>query len=1091
MFLRQFLRFGLFVLSIATVVALAGFAFAPDDPDRAEGPAETTPQTLQPDPALRGGTIRVGLPGPLGARGMLRGTAADPQGFLRDVFVLIAESEGLQVKFVPLDAVGGLDHRKELLEGRIDVLAGATIGETNFRDFRLSAPVVVTPGIAVTRKGTHPPKTADDLRALRVVVPAGGAGRGFAAEQNINVVPKSLYVEGYEDVRQNKADAMLTTMLAANWEIDRSNFKDLQVSVLEPAGFRRAYSYAVREDDLALMTAIESALLALQHDGRFQQVYQREVSRFQPVGWPASVPVSSVLHAAATAAAILFCAGALWQWRTRKRLVAMGGVLAESEARYRGIFEQSHDAIAVIDADTHRVIKVNRAAEQLYGFAEGGMVGVHVDDVVTEPETARSRLEQTMREGTGQFRRVRHRHRAGGVVITDIHSTLGTIDGKQVILAFIRDVTATVSQEDLIRSVIESSPHVAIQAFDRTGRIHFWNVASEELYGWAAEEAIGKSFRDLIHDDEAQQGLVELLGVLERERRSSGLRQYQVRNRSGEPRWVLSEIVPTLDVRGEPSFVCVDIDITAMKLAERRLQDAQARLAAALDAAGMGTWAIDVLNELIIVDQSMAKLLELPIPPGVPVPTAQAGVNVDPQDRPALSAAYVAAIERGQEFRAEYRIILPDGSRRWIAARGKLIRDDEGAVVRIGGASVDITDAKLAAADAERLRDELERAKRLEGLGLLAGGLAHDFNNLLVGIRGNTELAMQSLGADDPGRRAMELVVQATDRTAELTAQLLAAAGRSRLRPEPLDLNAVASESVELLRPRLGSNVSVRFEFASPPPLTTADGAQTRQALSNLLTNAADALAGRTRPGVVTVRTGVVSLTAQQMESSSFKERAAPGDFVFVQVADDGCGMDERMLERIFDPFYTTKSTGRGLGLSLVMMTVRRHSGAISIESKVGEGTVCTLFLPLIEPAPAAVAAPCAVAPRRGTALIIDDEPLVRTVIASMLKANGWTVTERDSGETGEAALRSQEADIVFLDLTMPGRSGVETAAAIRTFRPAQPIVFVSGYNLEMADSSGALAGEVFVQKPFDSATLLSAAGEAMLRAASAGQRSL
>lgn len=1014
---------------------------------------------------------------------MLTGTADDPRGFLRELMVLIAQTEGLKVEFVPIDTRGDADQREALARGGIDVLAGATVGEGNLRDFRLSAPVIVTPGVAVTRAGTYPPKTVEDLRKLRVAVPAGGAGRQFAVEQDIQASPKHFFGEGFQNVVSGDADAMLTTMLAANWEIEHSGLKGLQLSVLEPAGFRRAYAYATRPDDAALMVAIESGLITLQHDGRFNELYEREVARYQPTEWPRSVSLSSVLHYATVVGLALLVAGAVWQWRNHRRVANLGRAAAESEERYRGIFNQSHDAIAVIDAETGCIIEANRAAEHMYGYGPGEMIGVHYSQLVVDSEKAAQRFEQTMANGLASFDRVRHRQRAGGAVIAEVRSTVGTIGGKKALVALVRDVTAAASYEELIRSVIESSPRVAIQGFDRSGRIHFWNAASQRLYGWTPQEAIGREVGELIADAGAQRELVALLATLEKEHRPSGLMEVRLHSKSGEPRWVLSEIVPAPDLRGELQFVCVDIDVSAMKLAERRLQDAQGRLSAALEAAGMGTWSIDVPGRTISVDPPMARLLGLGA--GLPesIPLSDAGVNLDPRDVDAVGAAFQSAVVGENDFKVEYRVVLPGTGTRWLSSRGRLIRDPSGAVIRISGAAVDLTDAKQAAADAERLRDELERARRLESLGLLAGGLAHDFNNLLVGIRGNTELALRAAGDESPARRALELVVQATDRTAELTGQLLAAAGRSRLDPEPIDLNAFAVESVELYRARLGQGVQVVFDLADPPARTLADGGQTRQAMSNLLTNAADAMAGREK-GLITIRTGAQRLSRADLNDPAFKVRGVPGDYVFIEVADNGCGMDDRVLARMFDPFYSTKATGRGLGLSLVMMTVRRHEGVISVESTPGRGTVCRVYLPRVavgaarpqseEPSPP---------PAAGTALVIDDEPMVRSVITGMLGHEQWLVVEADSGEAGLRALSGRAFDLIFLDLTMPGMSGIETAAALRAVRPAVPIVFVSGYSREMADAGGALAGEVFVQKPFDSARLMAAAAEAIDRA--------
>lgn len=1065
---------------------------------------KSPPDIRTPVPSLQGRTIRVGLPSPIGARGMLRGTREDPQGYLKTLFELVAQTEGLTVEFVPLDKESGKIHNDELEQGRIDVLAGMTVGETNLRKFRLSAPVVVTPGVAVTREGTPPPRTVADLRALRIAVPAGGAGRTFAAEQNLTVVPHPQFRGGFDAVVAGNADVFLTTRLAAAYQIDKEGegYKGLRLTELEPVGFRRAYAYAVRVDDGDLMLAIESGLLALHQDGRLKETYESEVSRFQPLTGPRNVELSSVLHVAAVIGAGVLLLVLAWQWRMRRTQQVLARGLSESEQRYRGIFAQSQDAILIVDPAKRTVIEANPAAERIYGYGPGEMTGVFAGDLLADPGALSDRVEKVVHDGSTKFSRSQHRRRDGRRVLIDVHASIGTIDGRKVIVALNRDVTAATSYEEWIRSVIETSPHVSIQAFDRNGCVHFWNEASTRLYGWTAQEAIGRKVGELLGGPQDQAALVEMLARLESERRPSGLMEFQLHNKSGEPRWVLSEIVPAPNLQGELQFVCVDIDVSAMKSAERRLQDAQAKLASALEAAGMGTWSIDVRTQLIDPDPSLLRLLGGDPAKAVPVPFERITASVHPEDRDGVIEALRATMRGEAPYVMENRVVLSDGTTRWLSSRAKVVRDAGGAPVAISGASIDITEAKLAAADADRLRDELERARRLESLGLLAGGLAHDFNNLLVGIRGNTELAVRSLAPDSPAHRALDLVVQATDRTADLTNQLLAAAGRSRLAPERINLNAITVESVALLRPRLGHGVTVNFDLAEPAVCTRADGAQTRQALSNLLTNAADAL--RPKGGTITVRTGARHVSRQEFESDAYKVRSAPGDYAFIEVCDNGCGMDEGVLARVFDPFYTTKDTGRGLGLSLVMMTVRRHDGAIRIQTRLGEGTACMLLLPLVVTDTQAEQPPAPTAPRRaGRALVIDDEPMVRQVIAGMLKQDGWTTTEVASGEAGVRCAAGEPFDIVFLDLTMPGMSGIETAAVLRATMPRLPIVFVSGYSRELVGgggggngtsgggggAGGALAGEVFVQKPFDSSTLYAAAAEALDRAAGPLQR--
>jgi two-component system, cell cycle sensor histidine kinase and response regulator CckA len=451
--------------------------------------------------------------------------------------------------------------------------------------------------------------------------------------------------------------------------------------------------------------------------------------------------------------------------------------------------------------------------------------------------------------------------------------------------------------------------------------------------------------------------------------------------------------------------------------------------------------------------------------------------RIDPADLEAFSEGLRAALASGQSFEATYRFQHRDGSTHWLLerARGVVQAGDAGPVV--DSIVLDITDLRHAQEERQRIERKLLETQKLESLGVLAGGVAHDFNNLLTGIVGHAELASGGLA---PGTAELESVRQieaAALRAGELCRQLLAYAGKGTFRIAVMDLGALARETLPLLTMSVSKQVRIDVQQADRPVYVMADATQIRQILMNLVINASDAIGDR--PGVVTIRMGLVRADAELLARCAAGADLAPGDFAMLQVSDTGCGMPAETLDRIFDPFYTTKFTGRGLGLAAVLGIVRGHHGALHVTSSEGAGSQFTLFLPRTIP-DAEAADPAGSQPRRfycaGRALIIDDEQAVREITSRLLATFGFTAETAASGEEGLARLLAgtpDDCDVVLLDLVMPGMSGEETLRRIRAIRPGLRVLLVSGYSEAPVVAPGPGEGPVgFLGKPFNRASL-------------------
>ena len=386
---------------------------------------------------------------------------------------------------------------------------------------------------------------------------------------------------------------------------------------------------------------------------------------------------------------------------------------------------------------------------------------------------------------------------------------------------------------------------------------------------------------------------------------------------------------------------------------------------------------------------------------------------------------------------------------------------------------------------AEASEAESRHVQKLESIGVLAGGIAHDFNNLLHVVLGNADIALSQLPQSTPAREPLEEVVRATLRAADLTRQLLAYSGKGAFVIRHLDLSSEVREMATLLRTAISKQAVLAWELAPELPAISADATQVRQIVMNLITNASDALGDN--GGTITLRTGVIH--SRELKDDRFGEprrgeggKAAYGSYVYLEVADTGVGMIQDTLNRIFDPFFSTKFTGRGLGLAAVMGIVRAHSGLIRIRTEPGQGTSFRVLFP-----PVAGTAPMEEEPAgirsgwrgSGTILVVDDEEGVREVAERMLHEIGYCTIAAQDGRQAIDILERTKDEItgMLLDVSMPHMGGQETLRRLRAIYPDLPVVMMSGYTEQvvaeqMGESSHSIA---FLQKPFVAEDLVTA----------------
>jgi len=543
-----------------------------------------------------------------------------------------------------------------------------------------------------------------------------------------------------------------------------------------------------------------------------------------------------------------------------------------------------------------------------------------------------------------------------------------------------------------------------------------------------------------------------------------------VRPNDGEVRWLLSRGDAVNDSDGHATrFVGVAVDITERHALDEELKRSEERFRMAETAANVGSWDQDLITGELAWSDSLRRLIG--VTPEFQ-PTYDAFIDwVHPDDRARVERAVSESLEGGTDFEVQFRFRRPDGVEGWVEGRGRSLLDREGAPVRTVGVALDITDRHLAEEHGTKLEHQLRQAQKLEAVGRLAGGIAHDFNNILLAIRGNGELALDTLKNGENAVEEVEEMIAAAERAAALTGQLLAFSRRQVLQAEVLDLNEVVGDMDKLLRRMIGDDVKLHAVLADEPVHVSADRSQIEQVIANLAVNARDAMA----------EGGLLTLEVTTGEIGSEEEiDLAPGRYAKLTVSDTGSGMDAETLAQIFEPFYTTKAEGTGFGLSTVHGIVVQSGGSIWVYSEVGHGTTFKVFLPLAEQAVPLESREldrvASVTQSAGeTILLVEDDPHVQRIVRNILARSGYNVLTAGGAEEAVRLAQEESGTIHLLlsDLVMPGTSGRELAVQIQVLRPDVAILYMSGYTDDAVIRRGVLeAGMAFIQKPFGAENL-------------------
>ncbi|MBI5489508.1 MAG: PAS domain S-box protein [Deltaproteobacteria bacterium] len=621
--------------------------------------------------------------------------------------------------------------------------------------------------------------------------------------------------------------------------------------------------------------------------------------------------------------------------------------------------------------------------------------------------------------------------------------------------------------DPLLHAVAESPLQALLLVEVEPFRIEYANAACSELLGleptaWRTMSLAAMFAR--VHEDE-RAALAERFARRQRSENVPDRFRTRFRRPDGRVRWIDGVLRP-LELDGRRLVLGAFLDITSHLEAGAAIEASEARYRLLFEEMNDAAFLADAETGFLLDANKKAEEL-MGRPRSELVGLHQRYLH-PPAEAERYREKFRDHVAHGHARDFDGEIVRPDGSRRPVAISAAIF-EQAGRRYNLG-IFRDLTESRRQEAERLRFHERMLQAQKRESLGLLAGGIAHDFNNLLQAMLGSADLLRLDV---PPGSPTLELVDQirvAAREAAGLVRQLLNYAGRGQATLRDVELNELVRDMAELLRVSVPRTVTLELAPAGTPAPVRADPTQVRQVLLNLVVNAAEAVGERR--GRVRLATGECPAGTEPHEgtSSVWIERPPPGPCVFLDVQDDGCGMDADTRTRIFDPFFSTKAQGRGLGLAVVQGIVRAHGAGLELHSEPGCGTTVRVHFPRAThaaPLRPSQAAPPEAYRGSGLVLVVDDEEAPRMVARAMLERLGFATLDAADGEHAIEEFRrsSDRLAAVVLDLTMPGTGGDRVLAELRLIRPDVPVVMVSGYE-EPALRDG-LRPDVFVHKPF------------------------
>jgi PAS domain S-box-containing protein len=730
--------------------------------------------------------------------------------------------------------------------------------------------------------------------------------------------------------------------------------------------------------------------------------------------------------------------------------------LRESEERLKSFYDAAFEGIAITEKG--KFIDVNGRFAELFGYEPDELIGSEVMNLVAEED--REFVLKNIRSGYAKPYEHKAAHKDGSNIFVEVHGKEIQFHGRQARVTVIHDITerrqageALRKAEERYRTLFEEAPAMYVITRHHKGEPHIvdCNALFLSSLGYSRDQVLNKPISDFYKPE----SVVKLReGGYRKARSGPFTEERQLVDRDG--RIIETVLRAVSDEDGgdqETGTRAMFLDITNRKQAESKLRRYERIVAASNDHMAMidRNYVYQAVNDAYL--NSLNKAREDII--GHSVPEVFGQEFFEKNQKPNIARCLDGEVVRYQTW-----VNFPNSGRQYMDVAHFPYLEEDGSITGYVVNARDITEQK-------ELEDKLIQAHKMEAIGTLAGGIAHDFNNILGIIVGNTELAIDDVPEWNPARHNLQEARKACLRARDVVKQILTFSRQSDQQFRPIRINPIIEDSLKLLRSSISTTIEIRHNISFESDIVRADATQINQVLINLCTNAAHAM--RESGGILEVALKNIELDE---DASALFQNLAPGKHLRLAVSDTGQGIDTEIVDRIFDPYFTTKEVGEGsgMGLAVVHGIVMKHKGDITVNSKMGKGATFHVFLPVIESEPESRTDTSSRLPKGDEhILVVDDEADMVDIIQPMLERLGYKVTAITSSVKALDVFQNEpdRFDLIITDMTMPDMTGDKLSNEIMKIRPDTPIILCTGFSEKIDEVTAKEMGiNAFAMKP-------------------------